>query len=175
MEVEVTQDNMASFAKLNNSNVVIQVIAVNNDVITDENGIEKESLGIQFLRNLYNEPNAKWIQTSYNTMLGKHLYGGTPFRMNYAQLGGSYDEERDIFIGTKPGINYIIDYSNGLWKPSINGPTETTYVENGETKTWLIYFDDENIRFLGSKTFRGDGTHTHIWNSNTSSWDPLTS
>jgi hypothetical protein len=165
---------MASFAKIDQNNVVTQVIAVNNEVIIDENGVEQESLGIEFLRKLYNEPNAKWVQTSYNTSAGTHINGGTPFRMNYASLGGFYDEERDIFIGTKPGKNYVINYDNGLWKPSIDFPTETTYVENGENKTWLIYFDDENIRFLGSKTFRGDGTHTHVWNSTTSSWDVLT-
>jgi hypothetical protein len=166
---------MAYFAKIDDNNVVTTVVAVHNNVLINQNGIEQEELGIQFLKNLYNEPNAKWVQTSYNTTLGVHRNGGIPLRMNYAQIGGIYDEERDMFIGRKPGTNYVIDYSNGLWKPSIDLPTETTYVENGENKTWLIYFDDENIRFLGSKLYTGDGTHTHIWNSTTSSWDLLTS
>ena len=37
---------MAYFAKIGNGNIVEQVIVVNNSVITDENGIEQEQLGI---------------------------------------------------------------------------------------------------------------------------------
>jgi hypothetical protein len=163
---------MANFAKLNENNIVTQVVVVNDEVITDENGVEQEFKGIEFLRNLYNEPNAKWAKTSRNTVAGTHMLGGVPFRMNYAQVGGFYDEEREMFISTKPGINYIIDYNTGCWKPSIDFPTETTYVKDGETKKWVIYFDDLNIRFLGSQGFNEN--HTHIWNQEKSSWDLLT-
>ena len=152
---------MASFAKLNDSNVVIEIIALNNEVITDEKGVEQELLGIQFLKNLYNEPNAKWVQTSYNTIAGTHSNGGTPLRMNYAQIDGSYDEEKNMFIGTIPGTNYVINYDNGLWKPSIDFPTEINYVEDEKNKAWVIYFDDENIRFLGSKIFTEEGAYIH--------------
>ena len=39
---------MASFAKLGANGEVLQVIAVDNSVITDSNGIEQEKLGINF-------------------------------------------------------------------------------------------------------------------------------
>jgi hypothetical protein len=58
---------MASFAKIEN-NIVITVVSVVNEVLKDSNGIEQESIGIQFLKTLYNEPNAIWKQTSYNTI-----------------------------------------------------------------------------------------------------------
>ena len=58
---------MASFSKLDNNNIVTTVVSVVNKVITDNNGIEQEQLGIDFLKTLYNEPNAIWKQTSYNT------------------------------------------------------------------------------------------------------------
>jgi hypothetical protein len=77
---------MASFAKLNSANIVITVESVVNEVLKDSNGIEQESIGIQFLRTLYNEPNAVWKQTSYNTVGGVHNNGGTPFRKNHAVL-----------------------------------------------------------------------------------------
>jgi hypothetical protein len=60
---------MASFAKLNSANIVITVESVVNEVLKDSNGVEQEQLGIDFLRTLYNEPNAIWKQTSYNTMV----------------------------------------------------------------------------------------------------------
>jgi hypothetical protein len=37
----------------------------------------------------------QWVQTSFNTLGGVHLLGGTPLRMNYAEVGGTYDAERD--------------------------------------------------------------------------------
>ena len=39
---------MAHFAKLDDNNVVLQVIVVNNDDIKDNNGIESEAIGIGF-------------------------------------------------------------------------------------------------------------------------------
>ena len=40
---------MASFAKLDNNNIVITVESVVNEVLKDSNGVEQEQLGIQFL------------------------------------------------------------------------------------------------------------------------------
>jgi len=93
---------MASFAKLNSENIVTIVESVVNEVLHDVNGVEQENIGIQFLRNLYNEPNANWKQTSYNTYAGIHKLGGTPFRKNHAGIGYTYDENRDAIIPKKP-------------------------------------------------------------------------
>ena len=82
---------MASFAKIEN-NIVIAVHSVVNEVLKDSNGVEQEQLGIDFLRNLYNEPNAIWKQTSYNKN----------FRKNYAAIGYRYDEQEDAFIPPQP-------------------------------------------------------------------------
>ena len=46
---------MAHFVKLDDDNIVVDKVVVNNDVILDENGDEQESLGIQFLKDLYND------------------------------------------------------------------------------------------------------------------------
>ena len=43
---------MAYFSKLDDKNGVTQVTRVNNSVLLDENGVEQESKGIEFLRNL---------------------------------------------------------------------------------------------------------------------------
>lgn len=74
---------MAHFAKIENE-IVTEVIVVNNQVITDENGQEQEQLGIDFCKSLYGE-DTEWVQTSYNgTIRGKYaapgdIWDGTNF------------------------------------------------------------------------------------------------
>jgi len=77
---------MAHFARVEN-NIVREVIVINNEVITDENGIEQEQLGIDFCKSLYGQ-DTEWIQTSYNGN----------FRGRYAGSGMIYDAELDEFI-----------------------------------------------------------------------------
>jgi hypothetical protein len=78
---------MAHFAQLDENNVVLQVIVVSNNDILDENGMEDESIGIAFCKNLLGE-DTQWVQTSYN---GKTRGG-------FAGVGGSYDPVADVFI-----------------------------------------------------------------------------
>jgi hypothetical protein len=118
---------MASFAKIEN-NIVITVVSVVNEVLKDSNGIEQEQLGINFLKTLYNEPNAIWKQTSYNTIEGIHRLGGTPFRKNHANIGYTYDETRDAFIPPKPYNSWILDEQTCNWKAPIFYPI--TYIHN---------------------------------------------
>jgi hypothetical protein len=115
---------MASFAKLNSENIVITVESVVNEVLKDSNGIEQEQIGIEFLRTLYNEPNAIWKQTSYNTHGGVHSLGETPFRKNYAGIGFIYDENRDAFIEPKPLNSWVLNEDTCRWKAPISKPTE---------------------------------------------------
>ena len=105
---------MASFAKIEN-NIVITVVSVVNEVLKDSNGIEQEQLGINFLKTLYNEPNAIWKQTSYNTAEGVHKLGGTPFRKNYPGHGFTYDESRDAFISDSPYASWSLNEDTCLW------------------------------------------------------------
>ena len=130
---------MASFAKLNSENIVITVESVVNEVLKDSNGVEQEAIGIQFLKTLYNEPNAIWKQTSYNTNGGVHSLGGTPFRKNHAGIGYTYDENRDAFIPQKPYNSWILNESTCLWDAPIPMPTdEQRYSWNEETQSWTL-------------------------------------
>lgn len=80
---------MAHFAKINEDNVVEQVIVVNNEVLLDSEGVEQEALGVAFCEELFG---GTWIQTSYN---GK-------FRGGYAGPGWTYDPVTDEFIAPEP-------------------------------------------------------------------------
>ena len=73
---------MANFAKLNNQGVVIAVLPVDNEMITDpETGTEVEQLGIDYLRE-WSGGHPHWVQTSFNTVRGVHHNDGSPMRKN---------------------------------------------------------------------------------------------
>jgi hypothetical protein len=128
---------MASFAKLNSENIVITVVSVVNEVLKDSNGIEQEAIGVQFLRTLYNEPNAIWKKTSYNTNGGVHINGGTPFRKNYAGIGFIYDSQRDAFIPPKPFNSWILNEDTCLWNSPIVVPELTQeQKDNNQYYNW---------------------------------------
>ena len=129
---------MASFAKIEN-NIVTIVVSVVNEVLKDSNGIEQESIGIQFLKTLYNEPNAIWKQTSYNTIGGVHKSGGTPLRKNHASIGYTYNENKDAFIPPKPFNSWILNEDTCLWNAPVAMPIdENRYIWNELTLTWDI-------------------------------------
>ena len=94
---------MAHFAKVENG-VVVEVIVAEQE----------------FIDTLPNP--SSWIQTSYNTYQGTHLNGGTPLRMNYASVGGTYDAERDAFIPPKPHKSHIFDEAVCDWFPPTQKP-----------------------------------------------------
>jgi hypothetical protein len=128
---------MASFAKIGLNSKVIEVLSVNNEVLHDSNGIEQESIGIDFLTKLTGYP--IWKQTSYNTVGGIHLLGGIPFRKNHAGIGMTYDEDRDAFIPKKPFNSWILNEQTCQWQSPISYPQDDNmYIWNELTLTWDI-------------------------------------
>ena len=115
---------MAHFAKLKVGNIVEQVIVVHNSVITDENGIEQEQLGVDFINNLYNTRDV-WKQTSYNKS----------FRKNFASIGYYYDQQKDAFIEPKPFDSWTLNETTCNWEAPVAYPTD------GKVYTW-----DETIK-----------------------------
>ena len=126
---------MASFAKLGLNGKVLSVVSVNNNIITDENNIEVEQKGINFLTEMYNWP--IWAQCSYNTSEGVHLLGGAPFRKNFPGIDYKYDEDRDAFIPPKSYSNWILDEDTCTWKPPVEKPNDgLPYTWNHDTQSW---------------------------------------
>ena len=130
---------MASFAKLNSENIITTVESVVNEVLKDSNGIEQENIGIEFLKTLYNEPNAIWKQTSYNTHGNVHSLGGTPFRKNHAGIGMTYDAQRDAFISPKPYNSWLLNEQTCNWDAPVAKPNDNNiYSWNEETQSWTL-------------------------------------
>jgi hypothetical protein len=126
---------MASFAKIGLNNKVIEVLSVVNEVLHDANGVEQESIGIDFLTKLTGW--AIWKQTSYNTNAGVHSSGGIPLRKNHAAIGYIYDEDRDAFIPKKPFNSWILNEQTCLWEAPVVYPNDgELYSWNETTKNW---------------------------------------
>ena len=92
---------MAHFAKLDENNIVTNIIVVSNDVILND-GKESEQLGADFCVSLFG---GTWKQTSYNNS----------FRKNYAGVGYTYDEVLDAFISPRPDNAIGFDEETCRW------------------------------------------------------------
>jgi len=159
---------MAYFSKLDDNNVVIQVVSVNNSVLLDENGVEQESKGIEFLHNLYKDSTAVWKQTSYNTHGGVHSLGGTPFRKNYGALNFIYNEEGDAFHAPVPydDVNDRILHSWTL--------NTTTYIWEPPTPCPETY-DDGRMGISENTGEEYPLSDLYEWNEDTLTWDKISS
>ena len=119
---------MAYFAKLGTGNIVENVISINNSVITDNNGVEQEQLGVDFINKLYNTRDV-WKQTSYNNNI----------RKNFAGIGYQYDQTRDVFIPPKPFNSWILNEDTCKWEAPVAKPQDgNRYIWNESTLTWDI-------------------------------------
>jgi hypothetical protein len=138
---------MAHFAKLDKNNIVIQVDVVNDLDIKDENGVEQEQVGINFLHSFYGNTNDVWKQTSYNTQKGVHLLGKTPFRKNYAGIEYTYDSVRDAFIPPQPYPSWPLNENTCTYDPPIPLPSLELLNDN-ERFVW-----DESVLNWKKETF----------------------
>ena len=115
---------MAHYARVNSENVVVYITTVSNDIITDENGVEHEELGVNHLYSTISDSKEdRWIQTSYNNN----------FRKRYAGLDYFYNESLDAFIPPKPYESWILNEETADWEPPIPMPEVE---ENGPKYTW---------------------------------------
>jgi len=121
---------MAHFAKIGTGSIVERVEVVHNNIATTEQA------GVDFLNNLYGTADT-WIQTSYNTFAGEHKLGGTPFRKNYATVGGRYDQTRDAFIAPQTFESWILNEDTCQWEAPVPYPTDgQAYNWNETNQTW---------------------------------------
>jgi hypothetical protein len=120
---------MAHFAEIDENNIVIRVV-----VVLDE----EEHRGHEFLSQDLGL-GGTWLKTSYNTFVGKHTLGGTPYRLNYASPGGIYDPETDSFYHPQPFPSFILDKTTGTWSAPIPKPDDTEDV--------FYIWDEENVNW----------------------------
>jgi hypothetical protein len=132
---------MASFAKVENNVVIKKVLNEQNEVVeevradnivtdvivADQEFIDSGAMGDPSL----------WVQTSYNTVGGRHLLGGTPLRKNFAAIGYTYDRAKDAFIPPKPFESWSLDLDTCIWGPPIPYPNDgKSYAWDEQLKNW---------------------------------------
>jgi hypothetical protein len=167
---------MAHFAKLSDENVVLAVLTVSDEDCRDENNVEQESVGIQFLAELTGWPH--WKKTSYNTKGGKHYDADgnestdqtQAFRKNYAGIGSTYDAVRDAFISPKIHTSWVLNENTCRWEPPIPYPSVTTISitneQNVAENVELEYgWNEESMTFQGTHN-----EDTYRWNSSSLEW-----
>ena len=121
---------MAHFAKINEENIVQQVIVVNNSDCGGLEFPESESIGQSFINSI--GLTGTWKQTSYNSN----------FRKNYAGIGYSFDESRDAFMAPQPYNSWTLNVETCEWeapvpKPDVEiTPTGPFFEWNEELGDW---------------------------------------
>jgi hypothetical protein len=91
----------------------------------------------EFFETFVDTSPGSWIQTSYNTIGGKHTLGGTPLRGNYAGIGYTYDHTNDVFYAPQPFPSWVLDQADWTWKAPVAMPEDgKAYVWNEATTAW---------------------------------------
>jgi len=121
---------MAHFAKIEN-NIVTDVIVAEQEFIDTQAGT--------------------WVQTSYNTYGNVHYGqdgnpdGGVALRGNYAGIGYTYDNTKDVFYAPKPYASWTLGSNSWLWNSPINYPDDNkSYIwdedvyQADNSKGWIL-------------------------------------
>ena len=117
---------MAHYAQLDENNIVINIFSGKD-----------ENPDVDWEEVYSRENNITCKRTSMNTTEGTHIHGKEPFRMNYAVIGGIYDESRDAFIPPKPFDSWILDEEKCTWKAPIEYPGDGQYIWDEPNLSWL--------------------------------------
>ena len=116
---------MAHFCKLDENNIVTQVVVVDNKDTADASGVEKEHIGAAHLEKVLG---GTWKQTSYNGNM----------RKNYAGIGYTYDAQRDAFIPPKPFNSWVLNESTAQWEAPTPMPIDgKMYSWDEATTNWV--------------------------------------
>ena len=107
---------MAYFAKINDENIVVEVLSIPN---------EQENRGQDFLANDL-QLGGTWIQTSFNNRI----------RKQYAGIGFTYDPLNDIFIAPQPFASWSLD-ENFDWQAPVPKPNEGFWIWDELQGEWI--------------------------------------
>ena len=138
---------MAHFSKLNNDNVVIDVLVIDNVDLHFLDFPSSEGLGIQICRNLTGHQ--KWRQTSYNCN----------FRNIYGAIGCTYDEVKDVFIPSQVFSSWKLNETTNEWEAPIAFPSN---VETDNEEPMSVFWDEDNLRWANQ--------FNQYWDSTNNSW-----
>jgi hypothetical protein len=126
---------MAHFAGLDENNIVTQVIVVANEDTSDSNGVEVEEIGVAFCKKLLGA-DTRWKQTSYNNN----------FRVRYAGISYTYNEELDAFVPPQPFESWVLNEETADWESPVGPAPELT--EEQLAIRAIYRWDEENTQWV---------------------------
>ena len=112
---------MAHYARIDNNNLVINVVTFNET--------DNEVLANQLLQQIHGP--SVWLRTSYNDKI----------RKNYAGIGYTYDPSLDAFIPPKPPFpSWYLDTTICNWVAPVPYPNDgNDYLWDEQTLSWVTY------------------------------------
>ena len=135
--------------------VVKQVTVVANDVSTAAGPLgenDKHVDGETWCKNFFKKPDTNFKQTSYNNN----------FRKQYAGIGHVYNASKDKFLVPQPFASWALDGSDD-WQAPVTYP-------NGDQSAYQITWDEDNLRWLGTKY---SDNSNHRWDADNTEWVSL--
>ena len=154
---------MATFAKLDQNNVVIRLIKVANDVPTSNGPLGENDKHVDGETYCSNTFGGTWKQCSFSSS----------FRKISPSAGYTYDPDKDIFIAPKPYSDFVLD-NNGDWQaPDGSKPTSFQYPNPDDAENPHVFTDyiwDSNVQKWKAIRSLTDNV-TVSWNQATSSWE----
>lgn len=121
---------MASFAKVNNQNIVEDIIVVSDSEL-DNNGEfpESEKSGQEFLEKInLSQEGFRWLQTSYTNK----------FRKQYAFIGYSYNQDLDMFIKPQPFPSWSLKEDGEWYAPKEFPGDGKDYTWDEDKQEWFL-------------------------------------
>jgi len=139
---------MAHFAKVDENNLVTEVIVIDNSIVDPENsGTDNESLGQTYIADVLGFE-GNWQQCSYNANI----------RGNYASIGYTWDAENDEFIPPQPFASWTYNFSTHQWEAPVAHPWADITEDTVEQPAELAAKPDNEV-------------WTYVWNEDTQAWD----
>ena len=125
---------MAHFAEIDENNIVLRILVVPDS---------EEVRGQEFLANDLGL-GGTWIQTSRTGRI----------RKRFAEVGGTYNKDLDIFVPIKPYPSWTFDSELSEWTCPIPKPTEPfdltqpencDYRWNEQDQEWMPFYIDVSL------------------------------
>ena len=131
---------MAHFAKLDENNIVIEVIKVGNGDV-DANGGD------------FSEQAEQWVSATFK---------GT-FKQTSYNSCGEYRPAEDVFVGAKNHSSWVLDTTQWVYKAPVEYPTVLTY---GDNSPYFMVWDEDNLRWLSYDSSNNE----FAWDPSSESW-----
>ena len=113
---------MAYFAEVDDSNTVVRILVVSENNMLRGQVYLADDLDL----------GGTWIET----------FKDKSSRARFAELGGTYDSDLDIFIGISSYPSWVLDADTTEWVPPVALPADhdtVPYVWDEDTTSWVEF------------------------------------